>query len=81
MVQSINYFLFFVYKKSLTLIWFIKVVFKNKTNKEKSTEICPPLLLKPTDYAYNAESKKGLHKVPILKKTTGLCLSIEVSAL
>ena len=57
----------------MNLSFFMKFVFKSKTNKVKSTETVPTLLLKPTDIgAPVLRAKKGQQKVPILKKTTGL---------
>ena len=56
-VQSIKLFLVFGFKNSFNLILFtkfIKFVYKVKTNKDKSTEIFPPLLLKPTDICTRA---------------------------
>ena len=55
----------------------MKFVLWSKTNKDKSTDIFLPLLLKPTDIYSCAmrRAKKGQQKVPILKKTTGLCPS------
>ena len=59
----------------------MKFVLQSKTNKDKSTEIFPPLLLKPTNTWYmrlrtdNAESQKDHQNVTILKKTTWLCPS------
>ena len=51
----------------------VKIIeFKFLTNKDKFTEIVPPLLLTPCAMV---RAKKGQHKVQILKKTTGLCLS------
>ena len=49
----------------------------SKTNKDITTEIFPPLFFKPTDICARAMpgAKKGQQKVPILKKTTGLCPS------
>ena len=69
-----KYFSFLVLKKSLNLSLFMKFVKQTKTNLQKK---CPPLLLKPTDMCACAmpRAKKGQQKVPILKKTTGLCLS------
>ena len=53
----------------------MKFFLLNKTNKYKSTEIWTSLPLKLTKCVLAMQrSKKGLQKVPILKKTTGHCL-------
>ena len=55
----------------------MKFALKIKTKKDKSTEIVPSLLLTPPNICACAmpRAKKGQQKVPILKKTTGLCPS------
>ena len=40
--------MFLFFEKSVNLNLFIKFVLESKTNKEKTAEICPPLLLRPT---------------------------------
>ena len=42
----INYFLFIIFETSLKLSVVMKFVLKSKKNKDKSTEIFPPLFLK-----------------------------------
>ena len=42
----------------MNLNWFMKFVFESETNKDKSTEIFPPLLLKPPMRSCNAASQK-----------------------
>ena len=56
---------------------FIKFVLCSKTNKDKSTKIITPLLLKPTDISARAmtRAKNSQQKLTILKKATGLCLT------
>ena len=46
---------------------FTKLLLKSKTNKDNSTEIVPPLLLKPTYICAHSvpRDKKGSPKVPI----------------
>ena len=56
----------------------MKFVLQSKTtNKNKSTEICPPLLHKPTEICTRVmpRARKGQQKALILKKTTELCPS------
>ena len=55
----------------------MKFVFYNKTNKDKCTEIFPPLLLEPPDICTRAmpRAKQDQQKVSTLKKTIGLCPS------
>ena len=52
----------------------MKFVLSSKTNKNKTTEIFPPLLLKPTDIRASAMPRvnKGQQKVSILKRATEL---------
>ena len=52
----------------------MKFISNSKRNKEISTEIFPPLLLKPTDKCTRVmpKAKKGEYNVLILKKTTEL---------
>ena len=61
---------FLVFKKSLHLSFFVKFELYSKTNKDKSTEIFPPLLLKPTYICALAmpRFKKGHQKVQILRR-------------
>ena len=68
---------FLVFKKSLHLSFFVKFELYSKTNKDKSTEIFPPLLLKPTDTCERAmqRANKGSAKGSNLKKTPWLCPS------
>ena len=47
---------YFCFKKSIAFNFFMQFVVESETNKDKSTEIFPPLLLKPT------ESKKSSAK-------------------
>ena len=51
---------------------FIKFVLCSKTNKDKSTKIITPLLLKPTDKSARAmpRAKNSQQKLIILKKAT-----------
>ena len=52
-------------------------IIKCKTNKNKSTEIYPPLLIKPPYICARAMPRaKKTAKVQILKKTTVLCWSV-----
>ena len=55
----------------------MQYVYLSKTNKDKSAEIFPPLLLKPTYICARAmlRSKKGQQKSLTLKEMTGLCSS------
>ena len=55
----------------------MKSVLKSKPNKEKSTEIFPPRLLKPPYICACAmpRAKKGQQKDPTLNTTTELCPS------
>ena len=55
----------------------MQYVYLSKTNKDKSAEIFPPLLLKPTYICTRAmlRANIGQEKSPILKKTTRLCPS------
>ena len=57
-VQSINYYYFY----------FIKVLWR-EINRDKCTDVLPPLLFKPP---YTV-CMKCRQKVPFLKKTTGFC--------
>ena len=53
-------------------VFFIKFVLCIKTNKDKSTKIITPLLLKPTDISARAmtRAKNSQQKLTILKKAT-----------
>ena len=57
----------------------MKFVLRSKTNKDKSTHIFPPHILKPNDTVYsmstcNAENQKKFCKsLKFLRMTTGLC--------
>ena len=68
-MQSINYFLFVVFKKSLNLSLFCKVN-QIKTNLNKYLH---PSSLNQHIYAHMQCREPKM--VPILKKTTGLCPS------
>ena len=54
----------------------MKFLLKSKTNKNKSIEICPPLLLKPTDVCAmrmcNAESpKRSVKRFQFMRRRQG----------
>ena len=78
-VLSINYFMFKKNKKIMFKFVREACILWSKANKDKSTEIFPPLLLNHLIYAQlrmcNADSPKVQQKVQILKKTIVLCPS------
>ena len=69
--------LFLVFSLNKIEFKIMKFVLERKTNKDKSTKIFPPIRLQPTEIHACAmpRAKKDQKKVPILKKTTGLCPS------